>query len=164
MPDKLLPKVLFCPSYLRKPNSKEWLYTYAIAVNSNNGTQASGWDGAIPAFRNYTYLTSTGKVSDYNSKKSMVIFFSDAYCPTPESNKMMANGLTLLTTAGSTTSNYSAIQARHNGNANALALDGSVKNLNLAGLKEYRLLRDMRVVQFTGGIYLQSGSFVLVNQ
>ena len=33
--DKLLPKVLFCPSYVRKTNSKEWLYTYAISINSS---------------------------------------------------------------------------------------------------------------------------------
>ena len=46
--DKRLPKILFCPSYVRKPNTKDWLYSYAIA----NNEKSNGWDTAVPMFRN----------------------------------------------------------------------------------------------------------------
>jgi len=158
--DTRLPKSLFCPSYVRKPNTKDWTYTYAIAGNANqNSNGLTGWDEAVPMFRNYTYLNSSDMLSPFNGKKDKIIFFSDAYCPTSEKNKMTSNGLVVIKTA-STTSEYSTIQTRHNGYANSLALDGSVQKLGRSNIKQYRLLKDMRVVEFTGGIYLQNGSFI----
>ena len=160
--DKLLPKVLFCPSYVRKTNTKEWVYTYSIAGNATHNLNGlTGWDEGVPMFRNYTYLNSADKVSPFNNKKSMIIFFSDAYCPTSEKNKMTSNGLVVFKTAADATSKeYSTIQTRHGGYANALALDGSVQKLDRSNIKEYRLLKDMRVVEFVGYIFLQNGTYI----
>ena len=159
--DKRLPKSLFCPSYVRKPNTKDWTYTYAIAGNATHNLNGlTGWDEAVPMFRNYTYLSSSDKISPFNGQKDKIIFLSDAYCPTSEKNKMTSNGLKVIITSASTTSEYSTIHARHSDYANSLALDGSVQKLGRSNIKQYRLLKDMRVVEFTGGIYLQNGIFI----
>ena len=159
--DKRLPKSLFCPSYVRKPNTRDWTYTYAIAGNATHNLNGlTGWDEAVPIFRNYTYLSSSDKISPFNGQKDKIIFLSDAYCPTSEKNKMTSNGLKVIITSASTTSEYSTIHTRHSGYANSLALDGSVQKLGRSNIKQYRLLKDMRVVEFTGGIYLQNGIFI----
>ena len=149
--DKLLPKVLFCPSYVRKPNSKEWLYTYAISNNERD----NGWDTAIPIFRNYRFLNTSNKEGAFSKAYSRIIFFSDAYCAAPEQNKTTSNSLTNLKNQP----NYATIQARHNGVTNSLALDGSVKNLSQSNFKDFRLLRLMQTSDFQG-IYLESGNFI----
>ena len=148
--DALLPKVLFCPSYVRKANSKAWLYTYAISNNERD----NGWDTAIPIFRNYTFLNTSNKESSFSRAYDRIIFFSDAYCPAPEQNKNTSNGLTNIKNQP----NYATIQARHNGYTNSLALDGSVKNLSRSNFKDYRLLRLMQTSDFQG-IYLENGNF-----
>ncbi len=160
--DKRLPKTLFCPSYVRKPNTKDWTYTYSISGNATHNLNGlTGWDEGVPMFRNYTYLNSSDKLSPFNGKKDKIIFFSDAYSPNSEKNKMTSNGLVVIkTAAGQTTSEYSTIQTRHSGYANSLALDGSVQKLGRSNIREYRLLKDMRVVEFVGYIFLQNGSFV----
>ena len=159
--DKRLPKSLFCPSYVRKPNTKDWTYTYSISGNATQNLNGlTGWDEAVPMFRNYTYLSSSDKISPFNGTKDKIIFLSDAYCPTSEKNKMTSNGLKVIVTSASTTSEYSTIHARHSDYANSLALDGSVQKLGRSNIRQYRLLKDMRVVEFTGGIYLQNGIFV----
>ena len=159
--DKRLPKSLYCPSYVRKPNTKDWTYTYSISGNATHNLNGlTGWDEAVPMFRNYTYLSSSDKISPFNGTKDKIIFLSDAYCPTSEKNKMTSNGLKVIVTSASATSEYSTIHARHSDYANSLALDGSVQKLGRSNIKQYRLLKDMRVVEFTGGIYLQNGIFI----
>ena len=149
--DKRLPKCLFCPSYVRKSNTKDWLYTYAIA----NNEKSNGWDTAIPMFRNYTYLNTSNKTGAFSKAYTKIIFFSDAYCPAPEQNKTTSNSLTNIKDQP----NYATIQTRHSGCTNSLALDGSVKNLKHSNFKEYRLLRLMQTCEFQG-IYLQNGAFL----
>ena len=149
--DKLLPKCLFCPSYVRKANTKEWLYTYAIS----NNERENGWDTAIPMFRNFAYLNTSNKIGAFSRAYNKIIFLSDAYCPAPEQNKTTSNSLTNLKNQP----NYATIHARHNGGTNSLALDGAVKNLKHSNYKDYRLLRLMQTCDFQG-IYLQNETFM----
>jgi len=153
--DKLLPKCLFCSAYARKPGTKDWIYTYAISDNAgNNGKGKTGWDDAIPAFRNYEFLTTADKTGSFSKKYDKIIFLSDAYCPQPELEKMTSNGL-----VKGTTSDHAGLHARHSGYSNSLALDGAVKHLNRSNMSQYRLLKDMRTVSFTGA-FQQNGIFL----
>ena len=157
--DKRLPKCLFCPNYIRKPNTADWIYTYAIATNEKNNTSGyTGWNTAFPLFRNYTFLNSSDQTSSYSKAYDKIVFLSDAYCPTPEQNKETSNSF-LAGMTDPVSSNSAGLQLRHNGSANSLALDGSVRNLNRRNLQKHRVLRQMRTFSFSGKIFLQDGSY-----
>ena len=157
--DKRLPKCLFCPSYVRKPNTADWIYTYAIATNEKNNTSGyTGWNTAFPLFRNYTFLNSSNQTSSYSKAYGKIVFLSDAYCPTPEQNKETSNSF-LAGMTDPVSSNSAGLQIRHSGYANSLALDGGVKNLNRTNLQKHRVLRQMRTFSFSGKIFLQDGSY-----
>ena len=157
--DKRLPKSLFCPSYVRKSNTADWIYTYAIATNEkNNQSGYTGWNTAFPMFRNYYFLNSSNEGSSYSKAYEKIIFLADGYCPTPEQNKETSNSL-LAGMTDPVSSNSAALQIRHSGNANGLALDGAVKTLNRKNLQKHRVLRQMRTFSFSGKIFLQNGSY-----
>ena len=157
--DKRLPKCFFCPSYVRKTNTKDWVYTYAIATNEKNNTSGyTGWNTAFPLFRNYTFLNSSNQTSSFSRAYNKIVFLADGYCPTPEENKETANSL-LAGMTSPTTSNSAGLQLRHSGFANSIALDGGVKTLNRKNLQQHRVLRQMRTFSFSGSIFLQGGAY-----
>ena len=156
--DGRLPKVLFCPSYVRKPNTKEWVYTYAIATNEKNNTSGyTGWNAAFPFSRGYSFLNSNNVSSTYSKAYGRIIILADSYCPNPEQNAETANSL-LANISNPSSTNSSGLQLRHNNCANGLALDGGVKSLDHSNLQKHRLLRQMRTMSFSGLVFLQNGA------
>ena len=156
--DNLLPKVLFCPSYVRKTSAKEWVYTYAIGTNEKNNTHGyTGWNTAFPFSRGYSFLNSNDNSSTYSKAYGRIVFLADGYCPKPEANAETSNSLLASITNPASISS-AGLQLRHNNCANGLALDGGVKSLDRKNLQQHRLLRQMRTFSFAGVVFLQNGA------